>query len=322
MYVYSIAMNQKFRGITNREGILFRGKKRWAEFSPFLEYSDAQVVPWLQAAVEYANADLPETKRSLIPVNVTIPAVSAEVAGGIVRNSGGCQSAKVKVCTPGQSLANEVDRLEAVRQVLGPNGKIRIDVNGGWSSSEAIRNIKVLDQAAGGLEYVEQPCRSLAELAEVRKAVQVPIAADESIRNSADPLRAIAQAAADVLIFKVQPLGGISRCLELAEQVKKPIVVSSALETTVGLTTGLHLAGLLSDLPYACGLATHQLLTADVCFQDITVNAGQIALNLAEVDVAKLSENLAAPEREKWWRQRFESVAKLAGITEVEQYLA
>ncbi len=194
--------------------------------------------------------------RDRVPVNVTIPAVDPTTARALVAASGGCRTAKVKVAETGQDLGEEVARLEAVRDALGPDGAIRIDVNGRWDVDTALARLPVLDRAAGGLEYVEQPCATVPELAAVRRAQPVPVAADESVRRAEDPLAVARAGAADVLVLKVAPLGGVRACLELAERAGLPVVVSSALESSVGLAAGLALAAALPELPYACGLAT------------------------------------------------------------------
>ncbi|RYI99152.1 MAG: O-succinylbenzoate synthase, partial [Actinomycetales bacterium] len=259
MRVYSLPMRTRFRGITVREGVLIHGPAGWGEWSPFLEYDDEVAEPWLRCAEEAAAGEWPAPLRDTVPVNVTVPAVDAERAHAIVV-AGGCRTAKVKVAEPGQSPADDEARLEAVRDALGPGGRVRIDVNGLWDLATALARIPVLDRAAGGLEYVEQPCASVEELAAVRRAVDVPIAADESIRRAADPYRVRDLEAADVAVLKVQPLGGVRACLRIAEDIGLPVVVSSALETSVGIAAGVALAAALPELPYACGLATVQLL--------------------------------------------------------------
>ncbi len=229
--VWSIPMRTRFRGITVREGVLLRGDAGWGEFSPFLEYDDRVSAPWLRAAREAADEGWPAPVRTSVPVNVTVPAVGPEQAAAIVRASRGCRTAKVKVGEPGQDLAAEQARLEAVRDALGPGGAIRIDANGLWDVDEAVRRIPLLDRAAGGLEYVEQPVASVEDLAVVRRRADVPVAADESIRRAEDPYRVRDLEAADVAVLKVQPLGGVRACLRIAEDIGLPVVVSSALET-------------------------------------------------------------------------------------------
>ncbi|MGA8258126.1 MAG: o-succinylbenzoate synthase, partial [Nocardioides sp.] len=248
--VLSIPMRTRFRGITVREVALLEGPVGWGEWSPFLEYDAEVAAPWLACAREAAAGDWPEPVRDRVPVNVTVPAVGPAQAHAITTD-GGCRTAKVKVGEPGQTLADDQARLEAVRDAIGPDGRIRIDANGLWDVDAAIAAISALDLAAGGLEYVEQPVASVEDLALVRRRVNVPIAADESIRRAADPYRVRDLEAADIAVLKVQPLGGVRACLQIAEDIGLPVVVSSALETSVGIAAGLALAAALPDLPYA-----------------------------------------------------------------------
>ena len=263
MHTYSLPMTTRFRGITAREGMVLHGPAGWGEFCPFAEYDDAEAAAWLAAAREAAGTGWPEPVRERVPVNCTVPAVSPEHAQRIVSASG-CSTAKVKVAERGGAVSEDEARVAAVRDALGPSGRIRIDANGAWSSGAAVAAIARLDAAAGGLEYVEQPCASVAELAAVRRAVDVPVAADESIRRAEDPLRVVRAEAADVVVLKVSPLGGVRRALRIAEDCGLPVVVSSAVESSVGLAAGLALAGALPELPYACGLGTGSLLATDV----------------------------------------------------------
>jgi O-succinylbenzoate synthase len=306
-HVWSVPMTTRFRGITVREGMLVHGPAGWGEFSPFLEY-DAQVAaPWLRAAREAAFEGWPAPLRDTVPVNVTVPAVGPEDAARIVL-AGGCRTAKVKVAEPGQSLAEERERLAAVRDALGPDGRIRVDANGLWSLDEAVAAIKVLDRAADGLEYVEQPVASVEDLALVRRKVDVPIAADESIRRAEDPYRVRDLKAADIAVLKVQPLGGVAACLRIAEDIGLPVVVSSALETSVGIAAGVALAAALPELPYACGLATVQLLTDDVAERPLLPVDGTLPVVPLTVDPAALDRLRAAPERQQHWRARRDEV--------------
>jgi len=305
--VFSIPMRTRFRGITVREGMLFRGEAGWGEWSPFLEYDAAVAEPWLRCAEEAAAGDWPVPVRSSVPVNVTVPAVSASDAFAIVA-AGGCATAKVKVAEPGQTLADDLARVEAVRAALGPAGKLRIDVNGLWSLDEAIASIPLLDRASGGLEYVEQPCASVEDLALVRRRVSVPIAADESIRRAADPYRVRDLEAADIAVLKVQPLGGVRACLRIAEDIGLPVVVSSALETSIGIAAGVALAAALPSLPYACGLATVQLLTSDVVGSPLLPVDGWLPVGVPEVSEAALGRLTAAPDRQQHWARRLAEV--------------
>lgn len=307
MSVYSIPMRTRFRGIDVREGMLIRGDAGWGEWSPFLEYPPEVAEPWLRCAEEAAAGDWPEPLRTTVPVNVTVPAVDADRAYEVVSRSG-CRTAKVKVAEPGQSRADEQARLEAVRDALGRHGRIRIDVNGLWDVDTAVAAIGLLERAAGGLEYVEQPCASVEELAVVRRRVSVPIAADESIRRAADPYRVRDLGAADVAVLKVQPLGGVRACLRIAEEIGLPVVVSSALETSVGISAGVALAAALPELPYACGLATVALLADDVTAAPLLPVDGELPVAAAEVDEIAL-ERLAAPrQRREHWQARLAEV--------------
>jgi O-succinylbenzoate synthase len=261
--VFALPLVEQFRGITIREGVLLEGPAGWAEFAPFRDYRDADCVPWLRAAVESALVPWPERVRTRVEVNTTVPVVTAERAFELVRVSG-CRTAKVKVADPRVDLAADADRLAAVRGALGSQGRIRIDANAVWSVDQAVAAIGQLDAAAGGLEFVEQPCRTLPELARVRGLVRPPIAADESIRRAADPAKVALAGAADIAVIKVAPLGGVRSALALAAGAGLPVVVSSAVDSSVGLAAGLALAASLPELPFACGLGTAGLLTADV----------------------------------------------------------
>lgn len=301
MRVYSIPMRTRFRGIVRREGVLIQGPAGWGEFSPFAEYGAEECARWLAAAREAAYDGWPEPVRDRIPVNVTVPAVDAERAFAIARVSG-CRTAKVKVAERGQAAEDDVARVEAVREALGPGGRVRIDVNGAWEVDQAVRMIKLLDRF--DLEYVEQPCASVAELAAVRRRVDVPVAADESIRRAADPLRVRAAEAADIAVLKVQPLGGVRAALRVAEQIALPVVVSSAVETSVGLAAGLALAAALPSLPFACGLATLSLLEGDVVAEPLTAEAGEIAVRRPAVAESALARYEASPDVGTAWRRR------------------
>jgi O-succinylbenzoate synthase len=306
-HVWSVPMRTRFRGITVREGMLARGPAGWGEFSPFLEYDARVAAPWLRAAREAALEGWPAPLRETVPVNVTVPAVGPEAAHRIVV-AGGCRTAKVKVAEPGQSPAEEEARLEAVRDALGPDGRIRVDANGLWSVDDAVARIATLDRAAGGLEYVEQPVADVEDLARVRRRVDVPVAADESIRRAEDPYRVRDLEAADVAVLKVQPLGGVRACLRIAEDIGLPVVVSSALETSVGIAAGVALAAALPELPYACGLATVQLLTDDVAVRPLLPVDGALPVGPAEVDLGALARLAASRERDEHWRARLAEV--------------
>jgi O-succinylbenzoate synthase len=300
---FAIPMPVRFRGITVRQGALIEGPAGWGEFSPFAEYGPRECARWLASAVESATRGWPAPLRSSIPVNVTVPAVGPEQAIKIVSVSG-CRTAKVKVAEPGQSEADDMERVEAVREALGPDGKIRVDANGGWPPAQAARMLRRL--ARFGLEYAEQPCATLEELAYVRRHVDIPVAADESIRRAEDPMRVRAAGAADIVMLKVQPLGGVRAALRVAEACGLPVVVSSAVDTSVGLAAGVALAAALPELPYACGLATMSLLAGDVTADPLTAEHGELPVRRPAVDAGQLArwETDPAP-----WRKRAAAAA-------------
>jgi len=311
-YVWSTPLRSRFRGLDVRDGVLLRGPAGWGEFSPFWDYSDAEARRWWAAAREAADDGFPPAVRDRVPVNVTIPAVGPERAAALVRGSGGCTTAKVKVAEPGQSVADEQARLEAVRDALGPTGAIRIDANGAWDADTAIARLMLLDRAAGGLEYAEQPCPSVPDLAVVRRAVDVPIAADESIRRAEDPMAVVRAEAADVVVLKVQPLGGVRAALRIAEEVGLPVVVSSALESSVGIAAGVALAAALPELPYACGLATVQLFERDVTDQPLLPVDGHLEVRRVVPSTEALEAMRPDTDVQRRWHDRIRAVAESA----------
>ncbi|UAK33856.1 o-succinylbenzoate synthase [Nocardia asteroides] len=311
--VYAIPMRTRFRGITVREGMLIRGPLGWGEFCPFPEYDDREAAAWLSTALEQVTTGWPEPVRDRIPINCTVPAVDAEQAHAIVARSG-CRTAKVKVADHPESLAEDLARVEAVRDALGSGGAIRVDANAVWDVDTAVRHIQRIDKAAGGLEYVEQPCRTIEELAAVRRRVDVRIAADESIRRAEDPLRVAVAGAADIAVLKCTPLGGVRRALQVAEAAGLPCVVSSALETSVGLAAQLALAGALPELDFACGLGTSSLLTGDVTPGLLRPSDGYLpVLRTPPQPDPELMEHHRHPDpaRTAWWRERLARVTAL-----------
>ena len=295
---FAIPMRTMFRGITVREGALIEGPAGWGEFSPFAEYGPRECARWLGSAVEAATVGWPDPVRSRVPVNVTVPAVGPDQAHQIVAGSD-CRTAKVKVAQRGQQEADDIARVEAVRDALGPGGRIRVDANGGWDVGQARRMLRRL--APFGLEYAEQPCGTLDELAELRRSVDVPLAADESIRRAEDPLKVRATGAADIVVLKVAPLGGVRAALRVAEACGLPVVVSSAVESSVGLAAGAALAAALPSLPYDCGLATMSLLTGDVTAEPLAGDGGELPVRRAAVDPRRLAEFETDPQP---WRDR------------------
>ncbi|UGT40651.1 o-succinylbenzoate synthase [Nocardia yamanashiensis] len=311
--VYAIPMRTRFRGITVREGMLIPGPAGWGEFCAFPEYDDREAAAWLATAVEQATVGWPATVRDRVPVNCIVPAVGPERAREIVAGSG-CRTAKVKVADHPDSLGEDLERVAAVREALGPDGAVRVDANAVWDVDTAVERIKLIDRAAGGLEYVEQPCRTVEELAAVRRRVDVRIAADESIRRAEDPMRVAVAGAADVAVLKCTPLGGVRRALAVAEAAGLPCIVSSALETSVGLAAQVRLAATLPELEFACGLDTLSLFTGDLAAEPLRPVNGFLSVpDRAPAPDPELLERYRHPdaERVRWWRERLDRVRKL-----------
>jgi len=305
--VVQIPMRIRFRGVTVREAVLIRGPQGWGEFSAFPEYDDPESSRWLAAALEAGWAGWPDPVRDAIPVNATVPSVPASEVAAVLARYDGCATAKVKVAERGQRLGDDLDRVAAVRDVMGPAARIRVDANGGWAVPDAVDALDRL--SAYGLEYAEQPCAAVGELAALRVAlaragIDVLVAADESIRRASDPMRVVREGAADVIVVKVSPLGGVRSALEIAQECGLPTVVSSALDTSVGIRAGLALAAALPELPFACGLSTVELLAGDVTDDSLVPRAGSIGLRDLTVDPELLDRWQAPPEREQWWRAR------------------
>ena len=297
--VISLPTKTNFRGINHREVALFEGPQGWAEFSPFLEYGDSECAPWLACAIEAATVAAPTPLRSSIKVNATMPALNGESeVARILATFPGCSTVKIKV---GTNHEQDLARIASVRK-LQPEAKIRIDVNGLWSVDQATKFLEV----CGDIEYVEQPCATVEELRELKKRINVTIVGDEILRKSNNPFEVDLQGAVDVLMLKVQPLGGIVRANKLAQHHKLPVVVSSALESAVGISYGLKLAASIPDLNYACGLATGSLLSSNVA--ELEINAGEIAVSNIVPSFTGLE---TSAERYEWWKNRIMRTAKL-----------
>lgn len=299
-------MRVKFRGILHREALLLRGPAGWGEFAPFPEYDDAEAAPWLAAAVEAAWHGYPAPLRRSVPVNGTVPAVPVEQVEGVLARFGAVSAVKVKVAERGQSVAEDLARVAEVRRLL-PDAGIRVDANGGWDVPTAVGALESLAEA--GLEYAEQPVPEIAGLREVRLELQrrglpVLIAADESVRKETDPLRVAREDAADLIVVKVAPLGGVRRALEIVAAAGLPAVVSSALDTSVGIRAGVALAASLPQLPYACGLGTLSLMAGDVTEESLLPDGGGLAVREVPVSEELLERFAASPERRQWWLDR------------------
>jgi len=309
---FAIPLPTGFRGVSTREGLLIEGPQGWGEFSPFPEYSSEVAARWLAAAREAAGEPWPAPLRDRVPVNTTVPAVGPEQAHALVTASG-CTTAKVKVAERGLPMAvseaGDLARVEAVRDALGPSGAVRVDANGAWDVETAVRMLRLLDRFT--LEYAEQPVATLAEMAALRRRVDVPLAADESVRTARDPRRVAGLAAADVVVLKVQPLGGVRAALEVAEAAGLPVVVSSAVETSVGLAAGLAFAAALPELPYACGLGTQPLLAGDVVAEPLVPVEGFLAVRRPAPDPELLTRWAAPPPAAAAWRARMAAAAEV-----------
>ena len=298
LHVVALPMRVRFRGITVREVALIEGPAGWGEFGAFVEYEAAEAAHWLAAAVESAYRPRPSAQRTRIPINATVPAVAPGEVPGVLARFPGATTAKVKVAEPGQTLDEDVARVNAVRATVAT---VRVDANGGWSVPEAVAAARALT-ADGPVEYLEQPCRTVAELAQVRRRVDVPVAADESIRRAADPLAVVRAGAADIAVLKVAPLGGITAVLEIAAAIDIPVVISSALDSAVGIAAGLAAAAALPRCEHACGLGTGGLFVTDVA--DLTPVDGYLPVGDVVPDPARLVEFAAPPQRRDFWIAR------------------
>ncbi|CAB4873153.1 unannotated protein [freshwater metagenome] len=298
MRVVALPTRTKFRGVTSREVAIFKGEFGWGEFSPFLEYSPEESAQWLKSAIESATVKPPEKFRNSISVNATLPEVNSEdEIERILGRFPGCRTVKIKV---GSDIDADIQRIKAVKKI-DSDAKIRIDVNGSWNVAEALSNLKKVQDSIGALEYVEQPVASVGELRELKSALsgEVKITGDEVLRKSANPFEVDLHEAIDILMLKVSPLGGISNSLKLAAHHKLPVVVSSALESAVGISSGLKLAAALPELSFDCGLATGSLMSADIGTHEIS--NGEILVREIEPNFDGLD---VSPERYKWWQDR------------------
>jgi O-succinylbenzoate synthase len=297
--VIALPMKTKFRGITVREVALIKGPHGWGEFSPFLEYDDAESASWLASAIEAATTPKPKLYRTSVAINGTIPALNEPAdLKRVVDSFPGVKTFKVKV---GNDLAEDLARVNVIRN-LQPQAKIRIDVNGLWSVDQA----EAFLSAVGDIEYVEQPCATIEELRELKSRTSVKIVGDEVLRKAADPFAIDFTGAIDYLMLKVQPLGGIKRAHALAEHHNLPVVVSSALESAIGINYGLTLAASFETMNFNCGLGTGSLLAADVA--QLPIVDGKIEITEFEPQLAGLD---VASDRFEWWKNRIMRTAEL-----------
>lgn len=300
-------MHTRFRGTSVREAMLLRGPVGWAEFSPFPEYGAAESARWLAAAIEAGWHGWPAPVRDSVPVNATVPAVRPDDVGRVLEAFGAVPAVKVKVAEQGQDVDDDVARVAEVRRLL-PDAALRIDANQGWDHDTALA---ALGRLAGyGLEYAEQPVAGIEGLARLREAldragIDVKLAADESVRKETDPVAVARAGAADLVVVKVQPLGGVRRALGVVEAAGLDAVVSSALDTSVGIAAGVALAASLPRLPHACGLGTVALFARDVVDPPWIPDAGRLRPGPAPgPDPDALGALRAGADRQHWWRER------------------
>ncbi|NBU22598.1 MAG: O-succinylbenzoate synthase [Actinobacteria bacterium] len=298
----SIPMRVPFRGLTNREAVIFKGA-RWSEFSPFVEYQDAECATWLKAALSFANDELPPLKRDQIRVNATLPAVLPEQVESVLQRFSGFETVKIKVAEKGQTIAEDLARIQKVAN-LYPTAKLRLDANGGYSLDQVLELVEQLGDF--NIEYLEQPVTSLHEMAELKAQLggKLKICADELIRKTGDPIAVADANAADLIMLKAQPLGGIDAALKISKQVGLPSVVSSAIETSVGLSMGVYLACAVEELDYDCGLGTLNLLAGDVAQNPLLAENSILRPEPIEVSESLLEKYQAAPERQEFWRNK------------------
>jgi len=307
-----LPMRVRFRGVDVRETVLFRGPAGWGEFGPFPEYDDAEASRWLAAGLASAWGAWPEPVRDAVEINATVPAVGPDRVADVLAGFDGCRTVKVKVAERGQTLDNDVARVAEVRALLGTAVNVRVDANAAWTVDQAREALTRL--SAYDLQYAEQPCAEVHELAELRlllaqHGVDVPIAADESVRRAEDPVRVAREGAADLVVVKVAPLGGVDAALRIVAECGLPAVVSSALDTSVGIAAGVALAAALPELDHACGLGTVGLLAADVAEHPLVPVNGRITVADARAVVSAaeqpgLAGHELTGERRAWWLQR------------------
>jgi len=305
--VVSLPLRTRFRGVTYREAALFEGPEGFTEFAPFLEYDDDEAAYWLASALEFGWSPTPPRTRDSIRVNASLPAVRPDAVADVLARFGPCDTVKIKVAEIGQTLDDDIARVRTVRELLGEQVRIRVDANGAWSVDEAVQAVTQL--APFELEYVEQPCATVSELLALRREIEglgVFIAADESVRKADDPLAVARAGAADVLVIKAAPLGGIRRALDIIARAELPAVISSAIDTSVGISMGLHLAAALPRLELACGLGTAALLEGDVTEHPLIPEAGALTVRRVEISSHLISEYQAEAERATWWQARIE----------------
>lgn len=302
--VVSIPTRTNFRGVTSREIALFRGEQGWSEFSPFLEYDKVESSSWLQAAFEGANEPWPHLYREKVAINATLPMVAVNQVQEILSGFNGCSTVKIKV----DDFSTGSELVEEVLNIL-PEAKIRLDVNGSWSLNDALLYLYDFNLRFGNVfEYIEQPCKSLSDLASLKAEIPMKIAVDESIRKNLGSDFSSLREVADIAIMKWAPLGGIRAALLLADEIGLPVVVSSALDSGIGISHSLALAASFKELDYACGLGTVSLLESDICTKPAVVENGYLSVERREPDFSLIGKYVVGEDRLEWWKNRISEI--------------
>jgi O-succinylbenzoate synthase len=316
--VVSIPLRTKFRGITERELLVFEGPNGFSEWAAFPEYSDEEAAAWLSAAIEWGFGNLPIPKRTSVPVNAILPAVAPQDIARILTRAGKFTTVKIKTAEKGQGISDDLARILEV-QNLYPEAKIRLDANGGFEITQVLDLLEKLSFEGIQLEYFEQPVATIAELAELKVEIArtgqtTLIAADESVRKSSDPLAVELAGAADILVLKSAPLGGIASALEIAASSKLPVVSSSAVQSSIGLSAELHFAACLDEMEFDAGLGTMNLFAGDLVKDSLKPVDGVLEVRRPEVSTSALDTLKAEDHRYDWWIARLERCGRLIGL--------
>ena len=316
--VVSIPLRTRFRGMTERELLVFEGPNGWSEWAAFPEYADEEASLWLEAALEWGYGTVPKPKRTEVRVNAILPAINGEEIAKLLSRAGEFETVKIKVSESGQQMTDDISRIQDVKN-LYPEAKLRLDANGGFQISEALELIEKFSALGIKLEYFEQPVKTIAELAELRleiskRGLETLVAADESVRKSSDPLAAETAAAADILVLKSAPLGGIAKALEVAASSKLPIVPSSAMQSSIGLAAELHFAASLDELVFDAGLGTLNLFAGDLVRNPLRPENGVLEVRREDLNTSALEIFNAEDHRYDWWIERLERCGRLIGL--------
>ncbi len=316
--VVSIPLRTKFRGITERELMVFEGPNGWCEWDAFTEYQDEEAAIWLAAAIEWGFEQVPEPVRNQVPVNAILPALPADEVAKVLGRAGKFSTVKIKVADPKQSLADDLSRILEVKNLF-PDTKLRLDANGGYTVQQALELLAELEAQSIELEFIEQPAATIAELAELRVEIskrgsKVKVAADESVRRSSDPLAVELAGAADLLVLKSAPLGGINNALEIAKSSNLEICASSAMQSSIGLAAELHFAACLPNLNFDAGLGTGHLFGGDLTSDRLIPVNGFIEVRRPEINTSSLEILKAEDHRYDWWIARLERCSRILGL--------